>query len=118
MLPQNSGTSIGSYLRSIELWYEVLVDTLTTCAVVIYKATLPANGAAFAAPASQAFSYDAANVGAPARVSVDEHLLGMTITTPFWLTNTDLVYAVLTAQAGATPTFKYYAARLTFTLRL
>ncbi len=42
----------------------------------------------------------------------------LTITTPFWVQNTDLVYCVITAEAGATPVFKYYGARMTYTLRL
>ncbi|HSF80928.1 MAG TPA: hypothetical protein VLA49_06820 [Anaerolineales bacterium] len=117
-LPQNTVSGIGSYIRAIDIWYTVLTDPLTSLSATIYKAARPANGAAWGAPVSQAFTYDSGHSGAPGRVTVAYHMMTLTITTPFWLLTADEAYVQIAAQAAGTPVIKYHGARLTYTLRL
>lgn len=117
-LPQNTVSGIGSYIRVIDIWYTVETDPLTSLAATIYKAARPANGIAWGAPVSQAFTYDSGHSVGAGRVTVAYHMMTLTITTPFWLLTADDAYVQLAIEAGATPDFKYHGARLTYTLRL
>jgi hypothetical protein len=117
-IPQNSVAQKGGYLRGIDIWFAVTTAALDALAATIYKATLPADGAAYAAPASQAFSYDEGHDTAAERIDIDEHKMTLTLTTPFWLDNDDEVYVELSVDAGLTSVFKFYGARANFTLRI
>ena len=117
-IPQNSVAQKGAYLRSIDIWFNVTVAALDSLAATIYKATLPADGAAYAAPSSQAFSYDAGHDTAAERIDVDEHKMTLTLTTPFWLDEDDEVYVELAVDGALTSVFDYYGARANYTLRI
>jgi hypothetical protein len=117
-IPQNSVALKGSKLVSIDIWFKVATAALDACAATIYKATLPADAAAFAAPASQTFTYDAGHDSAAERIDVDEHLMTLTLETPFWLDNDDEVYVELSVDAAATSVFSYYGARANYTFRV
>ena len=117
-IPQNSASQKGAYLRSIDVWFTVTVAALDSLAATIYKATLPADGAAYAAPAAQAFSYDTGHDEAAERIDVDEHKMTLTLISPFWLDDDDEVYVELAVDGGLTSVFDYYGARANFTLRI
>jgi hypothetical protein len=117
-IPQNSAAQKGAYLRSIDIWFAVTTAALDSLAATIYKATLPADGAAYAAPASQAFSYDAGHDTAAERIDVDEHKMTLTLTTPFWLDDDDEVFVELAVDGALTSVFDYCGARVNFTLRI
>jgi hypothetical protein len=117
-IPQNSAAQKGGYLRSIDIWFAVTTAALDALAATIYKATLPADGAAFGAPASQVFSYDSGHDTEAERIDVDEHKMTLTLTTPFWLDDDDEFYVELSVDAALTSVFKFYGARANFTLRI
>lgn len=117
-IPQNSVALKGSKLVSIDIWFKVATAALDASSAVIYKATLPADAAAYAAPASQAFSYDTGHDTAGERIDVDEHKMTLTLTTPIWLDDDDEVYVEFTVDAATTSAFDYYGARANYTLRL
>ena len=117
-LPQNASTQKGSYLKSIDIWWECLTLAMDAVSAAIYKATLPANGDAFAAPSSQAFSYDTGHDTAAERLTLDQHKMTLTLTTPFWMDDDDLVTVELTMDAGATSDLTFFGARANFTWRL
>jgi hypothetical protein len=117
-IPQNSAAGKGSKLVSVEVYWEVLTAALDACAALIYKATLPAHGAEFAAPSSQAFTYDAENDSGADRLDLDQHTMTLTLTTPFWLDNDDLVTVEVIMDAAATSDITFFGARANFTLRL
>lgn len=117
-LPQNSIAQKGSYLKSIDIWWEVLTAAMDGVTPVIYKAALPANGADFAAPSSQAFTYDSNHDSAAKRLTLDEHKMTLSITTPFWMDEDDLVTIEITFDAAATSALTFFGARANFTLRM
>lgn len=117
-LNQNSASYKGSKLASINIWYEVATAAMDSVAATIYKAALPADSAAFAAPVSQSFTYDTGHDTAAERIDVDEHKMTLTLDTPIWLDDDDEAYVELSCDAAATSVFKYFGARANFTLRI
>jgi hypothetical protein len=119
-LPSNSAAQKGSYLRSIDMWYAVTTAALDAAGAtaLIDKFTLPANGAAFAALSAQAFTYDTGNDTAAESDDLDEHKMTLTLTTPIWLDDDDLVQVRLTLDAAATSVVRFHGARANYTLRL
>jgi len=117
-LPQNSASYKGSKLVSIDVWWECLTAANDALAAVIYEATLPANGAAFAAPTSLAFSYDTGHDLAAERLTLDQHKMTLTLTTPLWMDHDSLVTVEITIDAAATSDITFFGARANFTLRI
>lgn len=118
LLPQNSKALKGSYLKSIDIWWEVTGAALDALDAVLYKATLPANGAAVAAPTSLAFSYDTGHDTAAERLTLDQHKMTLTPTTPFWVDDDDLVTVELTVDGATNSVVELLAARANYTARL
>lgn len=117
-LPQNSVALKGSYLKTIDIWWETTVAAFTTVTALISKATLPLDTVAYAAPTAPAFTYDSLNTSNALRVAVEQRKMTLTITTPFWMGVDDQVYVDLTLVAAATTQFDFYGARANFTARL
>ena len=117
-LPQNSVAMKGSYLKSLNVYWENRTADLDALTAVINKAVLPATGSAFAAVAAQAFSYDTGHDVAGERITQDQHTMTLTLTTPIWLDNDDLIMLVLTVDAAAGSVFDFYGVRANYTLRV
>lgn len=117
-IPQNSVAQKGGYLKSIDVWYDVTTAAMDAVTAELIQATLPANTAAFAAVAKPAFTYDAGHDTAAERLTLDQHKLTVTVTTPFWLDDDDEVYLELTIDAALTSVFDIYGARANYTLRI
>lgn len=117
-LLQNSTSQRGSYVTSVDLYWKVGTAALTSLAATIYLVTLPADGAAFGAPASQAFSYDTGHDAAGERVTVDEHKMTLTLTTPIWVAEDELLQVELAVNPAAGSVVDWYGAVWHYTLRL
>ena len=121
-LPQNSVALKGSYVKSLDLWYEIGTAALTTFTVALDLATLPvasaATGTAFAAPVAQTFTYDSFHNTNALRVAIGKHHLTATIATPFWLDDDSLLYVDCTITDPGTAVYDDYGCRVNTTLRL
>ena len=117
-IPQNSVALKGSLLKTIDIWWETSTAAFTTVTALISKGTLPADTAAFAAPAAPAFTYDSLNDTNAKRVAVEQRKMTLTITTPAWLAADDYYFVDLTLVAAGTTQFDFYGARANYTLRL
>ena len=119
---QNSVALKGSYVKSIDLWFEIATAALTTLTVALDLATLPpaaaATGTAFGAPVAQVFTYDTNHLTNALRVAVGKHHLTATITTPFWLDTNSLLYMDVTIVDPGTAVYDDYGARVNATLRM
>jgi hypothetical protein len=113
IIPSNSVALNGAKLASIEIDYEVLVAACTTVTAVINKVTRGVD-TAVAVVASQPFTQ--APTAANAAI-VEQHKLVLTITTPFWIANTEYVLAQLTMVAAATTQIDILGAVANFTMR-
>lgn len=110
----------GSYLKSIDIWWATTTAALDAAGAtaLIDQFILPINGAAFPALVAIAFSYDTGNDTAGETDDLDEHRMTLTLTTPFWLDNDDLVQVRLTLDAATTSVVRFHGARVNTTLRL
>ena len=116
-VPQNSKALKGFLLTSIDIWWETTIAAFTTFTALISKATLPLDTAAFAAPAAPAFTYDSLNLTNAARIAVEQRKMSLSIITPFWLDDDDMVFVDLTLVAAGTTQFDFYGARANGTLK-
>jgi hypothetical protein len=117
-LPHNRVPLKGSYLVSLDVWLSVGTADLNALSAEIYRMLLPGNGESVQAPASQAFTYDAAHDTAAKRISQDFHKVTLTLSAPFWLDAGDEVYAELSVNAAAGSVVKIYGAHAGYTLRV
>jgi hypothetical protein len=117
-IPQNSVALKGSKLVSIDIFWVVTTTALDSLAAAIYQATLPANGAAHAAPTAVTFTYDTGHDAAAERLTLDEHKMTLTITTPAWLDDDDVYFVEIQADPAIGSVFKFHGARANFTFRV
>jgi hypothetical protein len=117
-IPQNSASYKGSKLVSIDIWWECLTAANDALAAAINHSVLPATGDAFAAITALAFSYDTGHDTAGERLTLDQHKMTLTLTTPKWLDNDDLILVQITIDAAATSAITFFGARANFTLRV
>ena len=114
----NSVAARGSYLTSIDVWYEIATAAATDFAtVLLYKITLPVTGT-LATAASVAVTLDAAHDTAAERKAVDEHKMTLTLDTPAWLDDDEAYNVELIVSCAATTVFKFFGSRANFVLRL
>jgi len=116
---QNSNALKGSYIKSIDMYYAVTTAALDAAGAIanIDRFVLPVNGAAFPALVAHTFTYDTGNDTAAESDDLDEHTMTLTLATPFWLDNDDLLQVRLTIDAAATSVVRFHGARVNFTFR-
>lgn len=117
---RSSRAAKGAYLTSIDIYYAVTTAALDAAGAtaLIDQFVLPINGAAFPALVAKAFTYDTGNDTAAETDDLDEHRMTLTITTPFWVDDEDLIQVRLTLDAAATSVVRFHGARWNFTIRL
>ena len=96
-VPSNSVALKGSYLKSVELDYEILVAAPTSLTFTVNKVTRGADTAVVVV-AAQAHT---ATLSAANSKTVDQHKNVLTITTPFWIDNDVYVLIQIALEAGA-----------------
>lgn len=116
--PQNSVALAGFKVVSIDIWVDITGAAVTALDALIYKATLPADSAAFGAPTSLAFTYDTGNDTAAERDDLDEHKITLTLTTPIWLDNDDLLSVEFIIDGATSSVVQFHGARVNGTLRM
>jgi hypothetical protein len=97
LIPSNDSALKGSYLKSIEIDYEILTAEPDSLAWTINKVTRGANGADATVDAIT----KTASLSAATAKAVDEHKQVLTITTPFWIDQNEYVLVELALEAGA-----------------
>jgi hypothetical protein len=117
LLPSNSSGNKGAYLTSIDIFYRVATAALDALQADLYKMTLPANGA-LQTVAAVTTTYDAGHDSAAERITVDEHTLTLTLTTPVWVDNDEELFVEVVVDNAATSLLDFFGARANFTLRL
>ena len=116
-IPQNSSANKGAKLVSVDIYFVIATEAMDAVAAVLYKGTLPADGAA-ETTAAVTTTYDAGHDAAAERIDIDEHKMTLTITTPAWLDDDDQYYVELSGDGGANGVFSFVGARANFTLRV
>jgi len=114
-IPSNSVALKGSYLKSVEIDYEVLIAACTSVTAALTKVVRGIDGAV-AVVSAPVVTQDLA--AAVAAATVDQHKLTVTVTTPEWIDNDAYFLLKLTVVAAATTTFDLLGAVANFTLRI
>jgi hypothetical protein len=114
LAPSNSVALKGAYLKSIEIDYEVFTAACDALTCIVNKVTRGLD-TAVAVVAAQTFTY---SLDAAGRISVEQHKLTLTLTTPIWLDNDVYVLVEMTIDKAATTTVDLLAAVANYTLRL
>lgn len=117
LVPQNSVALKGFYLTAVTIWFEYTTAAPTTLDALIWKNTLGADTAVHVA-AAVAFSYDAGHDTAGERDNVDQHKMKLSLTTPVWIDDDELIFVELTSVNAAGTVLDFYGARAEGTLRL
>jgi hypothetical protein len=115
---QSGSSQKGSYLTAIDLYWKVGTDAVTSLAATVNLFTLPADGDAFAEPATQTFGYDTGHDLDAERVTADEHKMTLTLDPPIWLDDDQLLQVELAVVATGTAVFDWYGAAFHFSMRL
>lgn len=111
----------GCLVSSIDIWYYVGTANLTSIAATIYRLAMPADQVAVPAVSTPAFTYDAYNGVAGQRAAYDAtkcHKMTLTLTTPIWLGDGDILDVELAISAATTSVLKVYDAQVHYTLRV
>ena len=118
IVPSNSVALKGSYLKSIEIDYELIWDNVTSVTAAVNKVTRGADGAV-AVVSSLAFTQDP--TAAVAKMGGDyEHRLVLTLTAPFWVKNTEyvLVEVTIVSTLASGALINFLGSFANFTLRM
>ena len=118
LIPSNTVALKGAYLKSIELMWAV--STAAMDAVddgAVYADTLAANGTLNTAAEVTSTPDTGHDTGAE-RLTLDEHRMKVTLTTPVWIDNDQAYHLEVVCDAAATSVFKVFGAIINYTLRL
>ncbi len=115
---QNGAGLKGSLVKSIDIWYEVASQAMTSVGATVYKLAVPADTASPGAPSQPTFAYDANHSVAGNRAAIAKHKMTLTFSNPVWLDDDDVLFVELALTAQATSVIKVKEARANFTLRL
>lgn len=114
-IPSNSVALKGSYLKSIEIDYEILTAAATSITATLNKVTRGADGAV-AVVAAVAETQDLA--AATDAADVDQHKLTVTLTTPAWIDNDEEYLLELSCVCALTTVLEFLGAVVNYTARL
>jgi hypothetical protein len=113
---QNSVALNGFKLTSIDVWFEALTAAPTALDALIHSITLP-NDTAVQVVSSLPFSYDTGHDTAGERDNVDQHKMTLTLTTPIWIDNDQIVYVQITIDGATNTVIHMLGARINGALR-
>ena len=108
----------GAYVKSVAIHFRVVTAALDALEAHLYKATLAADGSLLTV-AEVTTTYDTGHDTAGERIDVDEHLMTLTPSTPFWIDGDGAYYYVeIVTDAAGTSLLDYFGANVSLTVRL
>ena len=118
-IPSNESALKGARLKSIEIFYAIAAAAADDFATVaIDKVTLGVDDTA-ASGAAVTHTMDAGHDTAAERKAVDtDHVMTLTITTPFYMDDNECVWVSCIVDCAATTVFTNYGAVAHFDLRM
>jgi hypothetical protein len=118
LVPMNDGPDKGACLTSIDIYWQCRTAANDAVTPVIYPITLPADTAVMVVGTALAFSYDTGNDTANERLTLDEHTMTLTLTTPLWIEDDMIVQVQLTVDAALTSVDDIIGARANYVFRV
>jgi hypothetical protein len=116
-VPQRDGALKGTKINSVDFHFRVLTAALDAMEAHVYKATMGADGSLLTV-AEVTTTYDTGHDSASERIDVDEHKMTLSITTPFYLEENEMLFLEVVYDAAATSVIQEYYAVANGTVRL
>jgi hypothetical protein len=116
-LPANAAALKGALLKSVDIWWACGTGANDAVSAALYKQALPVDGTLSTA-AAVTTTYDTGHDAAAERLTLDEHKMTLTLSTPEWVDEDAVYYVELTIDAAATSVDKIFGARANYTLRV
>jgi hypothetical protein len=117
-LEMNDGPDKGCCLVSVDIYFEMLTAAADAVDALVHRVTLPINGAAIATVESLAFAYDTGNDTAAERYAVDQHTMTLTLDTPIWIEDDQVIQVQVIIDNAGTTDLTVFGARANYTYRL
>lgn len=117
-VPMNEGVEKGACIISIDVYWECLTAANDSVTAIIHPITLPANLGPMVVGTSLSFSYDTGNDDAGKRLTLDQHTMTLTLTTPYWVEEDKIVQVQISLNAAAASVNDIIGARVNYTLRV
>src|SRR5450759_2768413 len=106
---------VGCQINSIDIWYSVVTAALTSLAAAIYRVQMPLDTVVFPAVKTPTFTYDPNHAVAGNRAAVSYHKMTLTLTTPIFLGNADVLDVELAISTAASSSLRVYDAQVNYT---
>lgn len=114
----NAGATKGAYVKAVQVHFRIVTGAIDAMEAHLYKATLAADGTLFTV-AEVTTTYDTGHDAAAERIDVDEHLMTLTPSTPFWIDGDGSTYFVeIVWDGSATGVIDEFGANVSLTVRL
>lgn len=108
----------GAYIKAVQIHFRIVTAAIDAMEAHLYKATLAADGTLFTV-AEVTTTYDTGHDSAAERIDVDEHLMTLTPSTPFWIDGDGSYYFVeIVWDGSATGVIDLFGANVSLTVRL
>lgn len=116
-VPQRDGAVKGAKLTSVDVHFRIVTAALDAMEAHLYKATMGADGALLTV-AEVTTTYDTGHDAAAERIDVDEHKMTLTVTTPAYLEDNEMLFVEIVWDGSATGVIDEFYAVGNWTLRL
>jgi hypothetical protein len=117
VLPQRDGALKGAKINSVDFHFRIVTGAVDAMEAHIYKAVMGADGALLTV-SEVTTSYDTGHDSAAERIDLDEHKMTLTITTPAYLEENEVMFLEVVYDAAGTSLIDEFYAVINATLRL
>ena len=116
-IPSNSVGQVGSYLKSIEIDFEILTAALDVMTATIRKLTRGGDGNV-PVMSTLAFTYDSGHDSAAERIDIDQHQMKLTLDDAVWIDNDVAIALEVSFDKAGTSIVQVLLAIANYTARM
>lgn len=116
-IAQRDGALKGTKVNSVDFHFRVVTAALDAMEAHLYKATMGADGALLTV-AEVTTTYDTGHDAAAERIDVDEHKMTLTVTTPAYLEENEMLFLEVVYDGSATGVIDEFYTVINATVRL
>ena len=115
-VPQRDGALKGAKLNSVDVHFRIVTAALDAMEAHLYKASMGADGSLLTV-AEVTTTYDTGHDAAAERIDVDEHKMTLTVTTPTYLDDGEMLFVEVVWDGSATGVIDEFFSVANWTLR-
>ena len=115
-VPQRDGAKKGAKLNSVDVHFRIVTAAIDAMEAHLYKATMGADGALLTV-AEVTTTYDTGHDAAAERIDADEHKMTLTVTTPAYIEDNEMLFVEVVWDGSATGVIDEFYSVANYTLR-